>query len=251
VTEQALPGGYVNVVTLVGGTVRRKVTPRAEFVHRVLAHLASHGWPGAPAYLGLDDQGRETLSYLPGHVAWQRDQPAGVRSEASLARTAQLVRELHDLTAGTELAGECEVVCHNDLSPRNTVYQDLGAGLRPVAFIDWDLAGPGRRIHDLGHVCWQYLNLGPDSWVGTDEAAAAECGRLIRVICDGYGLADRSELMDAILWWQQRCWRGIGAAADAGEPAMIRVRETGAVAAVQAAYQWTLGHRAIIDRALV
>jgi hypothetical protein len=251
VTEQALPGGYVNVVTLVGGTVRRKVTPRAEFVHRVLAHLASHGWPAAPVYLGLDDQGRETLSYLPGHVAWQREQPGGVRSEASLTRTAQLVRELHDLTAGTELAGESEVVCHNDLSPRNTVYQDLGAGLRPVAFIDWDLAAPGRRIHDLGHVCWQYLNLGPDSWVGTDEPAAVECGRLIRIICNGYGLDDRSELLDAILWWQQRCWRGIGAAADAGEPAMIRLRDTGTVAAVQASYQWTVRHRAIIDKALV
>jgi len=250
VTEQALPGGYVNVVALVGGTVRRTVTPRAEFVHRVLDHLASHRWRGAPAFLGLDEAGRETLSYLPGHVAWQREQPSDVRSDASLTRMAQLVRELHDLTAGSELAGDSEVVCHNDLSPRNTVYQDSGDGLRPVAFIDWDLAAPGRRIHDLGHVCWQYLNLGPNSWVGADEAAAVECGRLIRLICDGYGLGDRSEVLDVILWWQERCWRGIGAAADAGQPAMIRLRETGTVTAVQEAYQWTQRHRDVLGRAL-
>lgn len=250
VTEQALPGGYVNVVSLVGGTVRRAGPSRAEFVHRLLDHLASHRWPGAPTYLGLDERGRETLSYLPGHVAWQRDQPADVRSDANLARVAELVRELHDLTAGTELAGTCEVVCHNDLSPRNTVYRDLGAGLRPVAFIDWDLAAPGRRIHDLGHVCWQYLNLGPESWAGADEAGAVECGRLIRVICDGYGLEDRSEVLGAILWWQDRCWRGIDAAADAGEQAMIRLRETGTVTAVQDAYHWTLHHRGVLHDAL-
>ena len=249
-TEQALPGGDVNVVALVGGTVRRPVTSRSEFVHRLLAHLANHQWPGAPAYLGLDDRGRETLSYLPGHVAWQRDQPASVRSDASLVRMAEMVRQLHDLTAGTALAGQSEVVCHNDLSPRNTVYQDLGAGLRPVAFIDWDLAAPGRRIHDLGHACWQFLNLGPDSWAGADEAGAAECGRLMRVICDGYGLTDCSEVLDATLWWQDRCWRGIEAAAETGVPAMVRLRDTGTVTAVQEAYQWTLRYRGTIGRAL-
>jgi len=71
-------------------------------------------------------------------------------------------------------------VCHNDLAPNNTVYSrngagpgDGGAGLRPVAFIDWDLAGPGRRIHDVAHVCWQYLGLGPRAafeWVAAHRS---------------------------------------------------------------------------------
>jgi aminoglycoside phosphotransferase (APT) family kinase protein len=69
---------------------------------------------------------------------------------------AELVRQFHDLTAGTLLADGQEVVCHNDLSPKNTVYRDLGRGLRPVAFLDWDLAAPGRRLHDVAHLCWQY-----------------------------------------------------------------------------------------------
>jgi len=32
------------------------------------------------------------------------------------------VRQLHDLTDGSDLAGSAEVVCHGDLAPGNTVY---------------------------------------------------------------------------------------------------------------------------------
>jgi hypothetical protein len=49
-----------------------------------------------------------------------------VNSPESLAGIARLVRQFHDLTAGTPLAGDQEVVCHNDLSPKNTVYRDDG-----------------------------------------------------------------------------------------------------------------------------
>lgn len=72
------------------------------------------------------------------------------------------------------------MVCHNDLSPKDTVCQLSGGELRPTAFIDWDLAAPGARIHDLAHVCWQYLGLGPSV---TDIGEAARC---MRLILDGY-----------------------------------------------------------------
>ena len=71
------------------------------------------------------------------------------------------MRELHDLTAGTRYAGSSEVACHNDLDPRNTIYRRDGDVLRPVALIDWDLAGPGRRVHDLAHLCWTYTGINP------------------------------------------------------------------------------------------
>jgi len=178
------------------------------------------------------------LSYLDGHVAWQPAQPPAVTGPASLARAAELVREFHDLTAGTPLAAGCEVVCHNDLAPQNTVYRDAGAGLRPVAFIDWDIAAPGARIHDLAHVCWQYIGLGP----GIADATAA--GERMRLICDSYGLADRNRLVDTVLWWQDRCWRGILAKAEAGEPAMIGLRDSGAADAVRREFGWVARHRA-------
>lgn len=240
--EEGLPGGYVTSPVRLGNTVRRRPAARAAFVHRLLRLFQDADWTGAPRFLGVDEAGREILSYLDGHAAWEARQPAGVWSAASLRRVGELVREFHDLTAGTGLAGSLEVVCHNDLSPRNTIYRDGGAGLRPVAFIDWDLAAPGQRIHDVALACWQYLDLGPDV---QDVAATAA---LMQVICDGYGLADQSELVPTILWWQDRCWRGISDGAEAGEPAMVRLRERGAVVAVQAAYRWTQQHCAALER---
>ena len=236
--EQALPGGYVTEVVRVGDTVRRTPPRDPAFVHELLGLFERRGWPGAPRFLGHDDQGREVLTYLAGHVAWAAEQPAAVTSPASLARVAELVREFHDLTAGTPLAGGQEVVCHNDLSPKNTVYRDGGAGLIPMAFIDWDIAAPGRRIHDIAHACWQYVGLGP----GLSDPADA--GRRMRLICDAYGLTDHSGLLETILWWQDRCWRGIEDKAAAGDPAMIRLRDSGAARSVRDAFDWVIGHRA-------
>lgn len=66
----------------------------------------------------------------------RRTMPGNAAFVHRLLDFAGLVREFHDLTAGSTLAGDAEVVCHNDLSPKNTVYRDPGTGLRPVAFID-------------------------------------------------------------------------------------------------------------------
>jgi aminoglycoside phosphotransferase (APT) family kinase protein len=191
----------------------------------------------------VDEQGREMLTFLDGYVAWQSPTDR-VSSIESLGKVATLVRQFHDLTAGTTLAADQEVVCHNDLSPKNTVYQDSGEGLRPVAFIDWDIAAPGSRIHDVAHMCWQYLDLGP-----TVNDLAVTSHRL-RLMCDAYGLTDRSKVVDTILWWQDRCWRGIEAGAEAGDAAMAGLRESGAVASVQAAHEWVLAHQAEMETAL-
>ena len=233
----------MNTVVRLGDTVRRPVPSRAQFVHGLLQLFERAGWPGAPRFLGIDGEGREILEYVEGHIAWEPSQASAVAGKDSLIRVAELVREFHNLTAGSDLASGDEVVCHNDLSPKNTVYRDQGAGLRPVAFIDWDLAAPGRRIEDVAHLCWQYLGMAP----GAD---VAQTGRLIRAVCDGYGLADRSELLEVVLWWQDRCWRGIDSAADAGDPAMTGLRDRGLMLQVQLAYQWTWDNRSVFARAL-
>lgn len=175
----------MTAVVRAGGTVRREPAPNSEFVHAVLGWFEQRGWAGAPRFLGTDELGREVLSFIEGHAAWEPVQPPSVTSDASLGRVAELVREFHDLTAGTPLAAGREVICHNDLAPKNTVYRDSGSGLAPAAFIDWDLAAPGERIHDVAHVCWQYLGLGPGV---ADPAAASE---RMRLICDAYGLPGR------------------------------------------------------------
>ena len=241
--ESLLPGGFINRVVRDGDTVRRNPGNRAEFAHKLLRHLEQRGWPGSPRLLGVDGQGREVLTFLDGYVAWQSPTDR-VSSPGSLAEVARLVRQFHDLTAGTPLAGDQEVVCHNDLSPKNTVYRDNGESMHPVAFIDWDIAAPGARIHDVAHMCWQYLNLGP----AVDDLSAAS--HRVRLMCDAYGLDDRSPVVETILWWQDRCWRGIDAGAEAGDPAMASLRASGAVRSVRAAYDWVLRHRAEIEATL-
>jgi hypothetical protein len=87
-------------------------------------------------------------------------------------------------------------------------------------------------------VCWQYLALGP----GVDDLAAA--GRRMRLICDAYGLPDRGGLLPAIVWWQDRCWRGIEAKAASGDAAMTRLRDSGAARSVRDTHDWVNSHRA-------
>ncbi|MHC5261883.1 phosphotransferase family protein [Streptomyces sp. UC4497] len=241
-TDSPLPGGSINAVVRVGDTVRRPASP--EFTRDLLRWFEVRGWDGAPRHHGSDDEGRDVLDFLDGHVAWEPRQPAAVTSDESLVALARLVRAFHDLTAGTELAGAEEVVCHNDLAPKNTVYRPVDGVLRPVAFIDWDLAAPGRRIHDVAHVCWQYLGLGP-SVTDTEDAA-----RRMRLIADAYGLADRSELVATVLWWQDRCWRGIQAGADSGDAVMMRLRDSGVVGEVRGACEWVCERRGELERVL-
>ena len=156
--------------------------------------------------LGLDEQGREILSYLEGEVPVY-PAPPELWSEEMLEGVARLLRRLHDATVGLEVpdggwregaaAPEGgEVVCHNDVAHYNTVFQ---AG-RPVAFIDWDFAAPGPRAWDVAVAAYRFVPLVPDQ--GAAELGAVlpvdRPGRLRR-FCDAYGLAGRHGLVDTIL----------------------------------------------------
>ena len=230
-------------VVRVGDTVRRSPPPDPAFVHALLALFEERGWAGAPRFLGSDEQGREILgSGRARGLATSAADRGDLGGQPGRGRPPGPGVSRPD--GGHALAAGAEVVCHNDLAPKNTVYRDSGAGLRPVAFIDWDIAAPGARIHDVAHVCWQYLDLGP----GITDAAAA--GQRIRLISDAYGLAGRSHLIDTILWWQDRCWRGIVAKAAAGDPAMARLRDTGAVTSIRAAHAWVTHHHATLNAQL-
>ncbi|NKY53240.1 phosphotransferase [Nocardia vermiculata] len=227
-SEIPLRGGSINQVVRVGETVRRLPGPRDDFVHHLLVIFEQQGWTGAPRFLGIDGQGREVLSYLGGCTPADSHGHPG-HSLEGLTLLARLVRQFHDLTAGTPLAGDQEVVCHNDLSPKNTVYS-AAVPDRPIAFIDWDLVAP------VAHMCWQYLNLGPDAEV------RASADRL-QSLCDAYGIDDRDAVVDTILWWQERCRRGIESGAAEGDAAMVALRNTGTVDMVRAAHAWVARHR--------
>jgi hypothetical protein len=234
--ETALGGGAINKVVRVGETVRRTPAPpeRAAYVTGLLALFERQGWSGAPRFLGTDERGREAFRYIEGRAAVSPEERSAARTDDSLVRVARLVRAFHDLTHGTPQAGDQDVVCHNDLAPKNTVYD---SAWHPLAFVDWDLAAPGERVHDIAHVCWQYLDLGPAI---TDVPATA---RRIALICEAYGLDDTGPVLDTVLWWQDRCRRGIEAGADRGEQAMVALRASGVVGEIRDAHDWVAAHQ--------
>ena len=66
--EVPLAGGMANEgqVVRVGDTVRRPQRSWSPATHALLRHLEAVGFEGAPRFLGIDEHGREVLSYVPG-----------------------------------------------------------------------------------------------------------------------------------------------------------------------------------------
>ncbi|MDQ0956093.1 hypothetical protein QFZ24_010102 [Streptomyces phaeochromogenes] len=182
--EVPLSGGRITQgVVRVGDTVRRPVTARSAFVAELLNHLQQRGFNGAPRYLGLDDTGRDTFTYLPGRVP-ARFQPW---SDDQVVAAGILLRSFHEATRGSRLAAAYPVVCHHDPGPNNAVFhQD-----RPMAFIDFDTAAPGDPLEDLGYMAW--------TWCISSKPQAPPAQ--VRILADAYGLGipARSSLVDAIL----------------------------------------------------
>jgi aminoglycoside phosphotransferase (APT) family kinase protein len=203
--EQRFDDGNVSDVVRVGDTVRRTAGPWTPAVHALLRHLEARGFDGAPRARGLDDRGREVLTYVEGRTG-----PAsleGIGSDEVLVAVAQLVRRYHDavadfqpppdaewrFTVGAPRSGE--VICHNDLGPWNIVF----VGARPIALIDWDFAAPAPRAWDLAYALWRFVPLYGGGLFGTP----ADQARRIHLFCDAYGMADRRDLLAVVERRQQ------------------------------------------------
>ena len=57
-------------------------------------------------------------------------------------------------------------------------------------------------------------------------------------------------MVGTILWWQERCRRGIQASAAAGDPAMTRLHASGAVDEVRQQYDWVTRHTSVLQAAI-
>jgi hypothetical protein len=204
--EIRLEAGNTSSVWRRGATIRRSTGSWTPTVHGLLRHLEAAGFQGAPRVLGLDEQGREILSYLEGEVPVYPTRPE-LWSDQVLEDVASLLRRLHDATIGLEVsdsrwrAGAAapeggEVICHNDVAHYNTVFR---AG-RPVAFIDWDFAAPGPRAWDVAFAAYRFVPLVTDQdAVGLGAMLPLDRPGRLRRFCDAYGLVERAGLVDTIL----------------------------------------------------
>jgi hypothetical protein len=157
-----------------------------------MRHLRASGFEAVPEPLGMDEQGREIISLLPGAPATY-PLPDFAWSEATLAAAARFLRAYHDASVGFEapVGGRWQwpahepqqVICHNDFAPYNLMFEDG----RLTGLIDLDLASPGPRVLDMGYTAYRFVPLtdpaNPDApFPGEDEQA-----RRLAAFCAAYG----------------------------------------------------------------
>jgi aminoglycoside phosphotransferase (APT) family kinase protein len=257
--ETELTGGNVTPVHRVGDTVRRATGPWSPAVHALLRHLEVVGFVGAPRFLGIDDQDRETLTFVDGIVPTGAD-PAVVTDEA-LTDVGRLLRELHAAVVGFRLPDgvtwhhrslggpQPHLVCHHDLAPRNTVFRDG----RPVAFIDWDMACPEAPIHDVVHAAWQFVPLGTDETCRRQGwTEPPDRGRRLRLLLDGYGLPgdERIGFARKVAARMETSASGIEWLAANGHAMFVKLAARGVPTEIRRDRDWVLANAHALDRAI-
>jgi hypothetical protein len=190
-------------------------------VRRLLDFLQSAGFQGAPRFLGIDDSGRDTLSFVPGDTAG-RPWPSWVADESSAISVARLVRAYDDavqplgvpgwaraddaadpLGCPGSIAGPATFLAHMDITPENVVFRDGTA----VALIDFDLLRPATRAEEVANLllwwgAWMPVTDRDPVMRGVDAASRAA------MLVDAYGLgpADRAKIVGVTRNAAVRSW---------------------------------------------
>ncbi len=222
-----LPGGSGGVWR-VGRTVRRPTGPWTPAVHEYLEWLQAEGLGGIPHVSGIDEQGREIVSYVEGRSVPVDDE---IVLDNVLVEAVTWLRDFHDLAQDfqpdgprrwrqtgeepVELAPD-QVICHNDPGAYNWIIQSG----RFVAMIDWDLAGPGKPIDDLAFLCWTAIPL----YRPIDPADAA---RRLNLVVDAYAEWGPLTLLDAVVARMTLATERIAAGIAAADPGMVHLATRG------------------------
>jgi hypothetical protein len=253
VQEEVSLGGNLNQAVRVGDTVRRRAGPWTPAVHALLRYLEDAGFE-APRVLGVDEQGREILGYIPGeaHAGGTVPLPDRIFDEDHLVAAARLLRRYHDIVAGFSpppdaawrlvAPTEHELICHNDWSPWNALFREG----RLAVMLDWDLAGPGSRLWDIANAAACWVTLISELKLFT----LAERAQRLRLFCDSYGLEDRSQLLSTIQLRTDHVARFIQARARSGEPGFVTLASWDTPAKMDNDIAYIDEHRSTFERAL-
>jgi len=261
VSEDVLPGGVANRggVTRSGDHVLRPSNAHTPSIHRFLTALDEAGFEEAPRPIGVDDDGRERLTFIEGEVALP-PYPTWVQSDAALGSIAALLCRFHSASRSFDPVG-CtwseevadpkggSVVGHNDVCIENVVFRDGAA----VGFLDFDFAAPGRPEYDLAQFARMCVPIEPEidavklNWQPADRPAR------LRVVADAYGLdaEGRQRLLDAIPDAIERSCEFVLRRVEAGDPNFTWMFEVlGGLERYERRPQFWSAHREDFARAL-
>ena len=263
--EEVLASGEHRRVVRIGDTVRRTMHPWSPSVHLLLQHLESVGFAAAPRFLGIDDEGREVLSYVEGICGAEGSTGPGfgahvwamVVPDDGLARLARLLRAYHDAVvdfsppadaawavgAGSPRPGE--IICHNDIGPWNVVWRRS----RPVALIDWDYAAPGVPVDDVAYALWWSVPFASDdeclTWRRFDVPPDRQ--HRMEVFAAAYGLSGVDDLVDAVIARQRRFRATVVEHAERGIPEAVDEVASGYLNTVDGWISWSESNRHLFD----
>ena len=243
--------GSAGQVVRVGETVRRPVRPQTAAVSAFLRHLEAAGFEGAPRPLGIDDQGREVLTYIPGEVGLPPF-PAWVGEPNLLLGVARLQRALHDAARGfvpphdaawdrpnLPDPGPDAIVCHNDLCIENVVVHDG----RVAAFIDFDFAAPSDPLLDIAIAARHWIPIRDPADIDPELHGLDQVDRF-RAFCAEHGLErDRREAVVRHLGaFLDRALVSMRRRAESGIETYVRVWEAGYPDQNRRSRAWLDGH---------
>ncbi|KNH35898.1 phosphotransferase [Exiguobacterium acetylicum] len=264
--EQRLTGGNVSAVYQKGEHVYRSQKENSKNVQRLLRHLEAKRLSGVPRFVGIDEQNREILTFLPGETA---DYPlkAYMWHDDVLDDVARLMRKYHDATVDFEVSPDWapllntpspyEVICHNDFAVYNTIFEDQ----KLSGVIDFDLAAPGPRAWDIVYALYTFVPLSnrrqaPDGFV-IDYAAEQDDARFserVSRFLDAYGYeGSRSELLSLLLLRVEALYLLIDQRASDGDAAFIKMKEDGHDTHYRAEYRFIAEHgeKWLIDKSSI
>ncbi|MFC4590877.1 phosphotransferase [Sphaerisporangium corydalis] len=234
----------------VGDTVRRPMRPSSPAVHALLSHLEAVGFDGAPRVLGVDERGRQILTYVSGQAAIRPLHPYAVGEEA-LAGLAALVRRFHDATEsfvpppdavweeGSMEDAAPELVGHCDITPENVIFR----GKKPWALIDFDMARPTTRLFDIVTALRHWAPIADP--IDRDPLQChLDVGARLRLFCDAYGLParDRRRILELSRLRFDRSYVAMRSRAVTDGGGWARMWEGGAGERIRRAAAWLDAH---------
>jgi hypothetical protein len=249
VEEYWLPGAIGAV--RIGSTVRKPAGPWTPTIHALLTYLREQAFELVPEPLGVDDLGREVLSWLDGEPA-DRPWPAVLRTGEGVTTLAEALRRFHDVVrgfdpgrdacwrAGCRPVASNEVVCHGDFGPWNSLWRSG----RLVGIIDWDMAEPGDPLMDVAFLALHLVPMRSHE-LPRPSGFVAEPPRADRLalLCSTYGDVDPEQVIDAALAHHERDReRTIRLGGEGREPWATFLGH-GDLELIEADAAWLRGHR--------